>query len=333
MSDRRPGLDPRRLLGLMQQAVARCHLDLAGTVVLTEAASGAYVVTPVLAALAGADRVVALTLPTPHGTVEEVRAQTAELADLAGVPDRIEFASRKSQALVAEADVVTNSGHVRPIDAETVAWMKSTAVVPLMYEAWELRRTDVDVEACRRRGIRVAGTNERHPEVGVFDYLGLLVLKALLQAGHDLIGERVLVISDNAFAPYVVRTLQANGMVVYHVSRSEEVARVDWDVVVISATPPASGGRPVVLDGLRAGFFCQLWGDVDRTRVQGPWCPVHEPKPGHMGLTLPSLGPNPVVKLQAAGLKCAEVMLRDGVGPDADIVQWVLPTPHAPSPL
>ena len=43
-----------------------------------------------------------------------------------------------------EADVVTNSGHVRPIDAETVAWMKPTAVVPLMYEAWEL--------AARRRG-------------------------------------------------------------------------------------------------------------------------------------------------------------------------------------
>ena len=58
MPDSRPGLNPLRLVRLMRQAVARCELDLSGAVVLTEAASGAYVVTPVLAALAGAARVV-----------------------------------------------------------------------------------------------------------------------------------------------------------------------------------------------------------------------------------------------------------------------------------
>ena len=65
-----------------------------------------------------------------------------------------------------------------------VSLMKPTAVVPLMYESWELRHTDVDVAACRRRGLRVAGTNERHPEVAIFEYLGLVVLKAMLDAGE-----------------------------------------------------------------------------------------------------------------------------------------------------
>ena len=52
MSDMRPGLDPRRLIRLMSAAIGRCGLDLSGLTVLTEAASGAYVVTPVLAAMA-----------------------------------------------------------------------------------------------------------------------------------------------------------------------------------------------------------------------------------------------------------------------------------------
>ena len=64
-----PGLDGRRLVRLMTAAIERCQLDLAGQVVLTEAATGAYAVTPVLAALAGA-QVCALAAATRlcHGT-------------------------------------------------------------------------------------------------------------------------------------------------------------------------------------------------------------------------------------------------------------------------
>src|SRR5690606_1365873 len=57
---------PRRLVPLMRAAIARCRLDLSGLTVLTEAASGAYVVTPVLAALAGAARVIAVTRTTRY---------------------------------------------------------------------------------------------------------------------------------------------------------------------------------------------------------------------------------------------------------------------------
>ena len=51
-----PGLNPQRLVRLMREAVERCELDLSGKVILTEAATGAYVVTPVLAAMADAER-------------------------------------------------------------------------------------------------------------------------------------------------------------------------------------------------------------------------------------------------------------------------------------
>ena len=62
-----PGLDGRRLVRLMTAAIERCELDLSGRVVLTEAATGAYAVTPVLAALAGA-QVYALAAATRYAT-------------------------------------------------------------------------------------------------------------------------------------------------------------------------------------------------------------------------------------------------------------------------
>ena len=62
----------------IREAVKRLELDLSGKVVLTEAATGAYIVTPVLAALAGAE-VYAFTKDTRYGTVAEVRKNTMEL--------------------------------------------------------------------------------------------------------------------------------------------------------------------------------------------------------------------------------------------------------------
>jgi hypothetical protein len=81
----RPGLGTDRLVRLMRRAVEECRLDLSGAVVLTEAATGPYVVTPVLAALAGAADVVALTRDTRYGTAAEVTRQTLALAAAAGV--------------------------------------------------------------------------------------------------------------------------------------------------------------------------------------------------------------------------------------------------------
>src|SRR5262245_16028908 len=75
----RSGLNADRLVRLMRDAVDRCRLDLHGAVVFTEAATGAYAVTPILAAMAGARRVYGLTRTTSHGTAEEVIALTRQL--------------------------------------------------------------------------------------------------------------------------------------------------------------------------------------------------------------------------------------------------------------
>ena len=321
MTDMRPGMNTARLARLVTEAVKRCRLDLRGMVVLTEAASGPYVVTPVLAAAAGAERIYAVTRSTRHGTVEEVTRQTTQLASAMGVSKRIHVLTAKTADTIAQADIVTNSGHLRPLDAGTIRAMRPSSVIPLMYESWELRPGEVDLAACRKRGVLVAGTNERHPHIDVLSYLGVMATKLLADSGVAVYGSRLLVVCDNPFAPFLRSGLEAAGAGVEVVTELEANIRGDApDAILIAVKPRAI---PVVGNAEAARIaatwpgtiLAQLWGEVDRdaAAMNGLACwPSAAPAPGHMGILPSALGPEPIVRLQAGGLKVGEVLLRGG---------------------
>lgn len=269
-----PGLDPRRLVRLMAAAVERCQLDLTGRVVLTEAASGAYAVTPVLAALAGA-QVCALAATTRQATAAQLAEGTTGLARLAGVAAQLELITEKSVGVLGTADIVTNSGQVRPIDAAMVAQLKPSAVIPLMYEAWEFRGTDVDLGACRRRGIPVAGTSETHPAVDVFSFLGPMAVKQLHDAGLPVYGSDLLLLCDNQFASFIADYLRASGARVAQAAGLTDAALADAaragppDAVILALRPaeaPVLGAAGAALLAERAPgtVLVQYWGDMDR---------------------------------------------------------------------
>jgi hypothetical protein len=314
-----PGLRPDRLARLMRAAVARCDLDLTDLVVFTEAASGAYVVTPVLAALAGARRVFALARSSAYGTVEETAQATRRLAGIAMVADQIEIVTRKQPGVIGQADIITNSGHVRPIDSEMVTWMKRTAVVPLMFESWEFRPGDVDLAACTKHGIPVAGTNERNPAVDMFSSIGMMAVRLLLDAGVAVCGSRVLVLSDNPFQPVLERSLAQCGAIVESSESLETQAELtDLDVVLVAMRPraqPVVGSREATLIAERypGAIVAQFWGDLDRSELSCrdvSFWPIEAPLQGHQGILPSSIGPEPVIRLQAGGLKVGEVMAR-----------------------
>jgi hypothetical protein len=323
-------VDPRRLAGLTAAAVERCALDLTGKVVLTEAACGAYVVTPVLAAAAGATRVYAMTRPTRYGTVAEVSAQTRELAQLLGVSDRIEIVLDRSAAVVAQADIITNSGHVRPIDGEMIAWMKPSAVVSLMYEGWEFRPGDVDLDACRERGIAVAATDERHPDVDVFSFLGVMAVKQLFDAQVAVYRSAILLLCDNPFCGFITRGLRRAGASVDVATTLTHAPReTRYDAIVLAATPTiapslsAADGRLIAATWPGA-VVAQFWGDVDRSAFEAlnvPVWPLDAPCAGHMGVLPSAVGPEAVIRLQAGGLKVGELLSRGVRGGAHDCLQ------------
>ncbi len=320
-----PGLNPRRLVRLMAAAIERCRLDLSGYGVFTEAASGAYLVTPVLAAMAGASRVFALARSSRYGSREEIAERTFQLAELARVADRIELVAEKSSEIIAQADIVTNSGHVRPIDREMVSWMKASAVVPLMYEAWEYRGGDLDLAACRAKGIPVVGTNERHPAVDVFSFLGVMAVKLLLDAGISVVASRILLVCDNPFASFIERGLRSAGARLDSVERLQGApSNGGYDAVLVARTPtsePALSEED--LDRIARQWpgtvVVVYWGDLDRTAMRAAglhFWPLHAPAPGHMGVLPSAVGPDPIVRLQSGSLKAAEARLRHGADSD-----------------
>jgi hypothetical protein len=318
-SDVRPGLNPRRLIRLMHAAIDRCELELTDCTVLTEAASGAYVVTPVLAAMAGAD-VYALGMGTVYASADEIETATMDLAALAGVADQVSLIDSKAPEFISAADIVTNSGQVRPIDRTMIAQMKSSSVVPLMYESWEYRASDVDLAACRARGITVAGTNERHPRVDVFSFLGLMAIKQLHDAGIEVRGSRIVLLCDNSFGSFITRELEsANSQVVVADWLTADLLSPHCDAVLL-ATHPREGhafsasDAELLRDKAPGAVLVQYWGDADYPALVTAGVPVwpkEAPRAGHMGVLPSALGPDPVIRLQAGGLKVGQILAHD----------------------
>ena len=305
------------------ECVERLRLDLRDKVVITEAATDAYACTAALAAAAGA-QVVALAKGTAWGTAKAAQRDVKALAKAMKTPGSIEFISRLTPSLLGRADVITNSGHLRPLNAAVIKSLAPHAVIPTMYEEVELRRSDIDLEVCRKRGIRVGGTNEQHPSTRVLDYLGPAVAKSLFLAGWELTGQSCLVITDNLLGDHCAETLSGLGARVTKVTPAALPLGSRWDVVIMATLPKLSGGKKLSLKGIEGGTVCQVWGDAVRSSSKSPWIPQAEPASGAMGVPLSVLGSTPIIKLQAAGLKCAEVMLNGGSGEFADIVQWIV---------
>ncbi len=320
----RPAAVSRRLCSLIRRQISFLDLNLSGITVLTEAASGPYAVTPIIASLAGAARVIALTRDSSHATADGVIAQTRALEALCGVAVPADIYTERSASLFGEADIVTNLGFVRPLDRLAVLAMKSTAVVPLMCEAWELRRDDVDLEACRVRHIVAAGTNEDFDGLDVFAYSGPLCSRMLFDAQIEVHKSTIVVVGSDKFAPTISRHLTAAGARVKHLadlrnidpatlagldalvvadySRSDTIIGMNGDMSAAALAAHAESAAIIQFAGLI---------DVNDLRRHGlTVSPGVELPPHRMARTLAYLGPRPVIDLHAAGLKIGELLLK-----------------------
>jgi hypothetical protein len=330
----------QRVIRLIQARITSYDLDLAGLTVLTEAATGYYRVTPVIAALAGAQRVLALARDTRFGTVDQARAQTAYLASQAGVHKKIEVVTNRTGALFGAADLVTNLGAVRPIDRWAVTHCRKTATVSLMFGGNDWRPHELDLAACWERGIAVAGVDE--VAIDLFRFTGLRLAWFLLELGLEIVGCRFLFVGRGPVFAKVMAFLNRAG--------AEILAVTDETCDSVRA----SGGRKVAgelheppawealrtadalctFDPLRERDFIgpageltpeelaqvapaisvvNYSGHVDRAGLQavGINCfPRRDPGGGHSANTIGEILPAPVIELHAAGLKVGQIMAR-----------------------
>lgn len=322
----------------LKERVEALKLNLEGKTVLTEAASGPYVVTPVLAALAGA-RVFAYSRTTRYGTVEEVFESTRKLAAEAGV--EINLITEITPEIVAEADIVTNSGHLRPLNREKLQYAKNGLVIPLMYEAWEWREADMDIQYIRERGFQLGATNERHPDIDVFNYLGDMAVRQIFDAGTCPYQNKFVLLCNNDFGPYMAKVIARNCESLLIIDKDENREKYEltgntvWaggfpeinipenfknaEAVIFTAYPfdqvwiDEKGPVKVaeLARQLTDPFILRYAGDVHTEALQKHgirYFPEHVHS-GHMGILPSAVGNDPIIRLQAGGLKAAEALV------------------------
>lgn len=315
---------------LVAETIDALQLDLSGLTVLTEAATGVFSLTASIAALAGAGHVLVLAKDSRHGAATEAVAQTLAVARQWNCAAAIENLSGRNAPTVSTADIVTNLGALRPLDDGFLAQLKPTAVMPLMFETWEYRREDLDLEACRRREIAVLGTNERHPAVEVMQFIGPLAVRLVLEAGVEVFRTRVVVLGSGPFAEVASAALRALGAEVAgiavgpggrydEISTAQALAGADVLLVAEHDARAALIGPAATLDARRLStinpglVLVHIAGNVDQADLEAAQVRFHPERlapPGYMSASTAYVGPAPVIRLHAAGLKVGEILAR-----------------------
>jgi hypothetical protein len=321
------GQERRRINRIMEVAISDFELDLRDIGVLTEAASGYFATTPLLAALAGASPVVAVGRDSRFGSYKEIAREIELWARELNVGSRIIFQEGRPSLGQLKIDLVTNLGFVRPIDRPLLESLSNSAVVSLMWEPWEFRADDIDLASCERLGIPVLGTCETHPRLRTYDYLAFVASRLMLEKGVEVYRSRVVVIGSDPFGGAIQKGLERMSAMEVALIRPGDGAvakvygarHVPADAVVVaehrnseSVIGGASGIDPWQLsrDGTLLIHIC---GQVDIESIRAAELPIYPDPPapyGKMTVTTDYAGPTPVIDLHAAGLKVGEIGLR-----------------------
>ncbi|MFQ5786465.1 MAG: hypothetical protein ACE5H1_00640 [Thermodesulfobacteriota bacterium] len=315
-----------REIQIIRNFIAKVNLDLSGYTILTEVGSSNYLYTPIIAAFAGAHKVYAWTNNSWYGSGSDNIKDCLELCKNFGLEDIIEFSNgTRPSYQIQEANIVTNSGFVRPINKEFISSMNKTAVISLMYEAWELRNEDVDVRYCREAGIKLSGVWENHPQLKVFSGVGPLAIKLSLEAGYEVYQNKIIVWSDDQFGKETVKSFENMGaskviMTCNTEELYENLSGTDFVYICDYDERRKYFGRnsifdleKIVLKNPYLGIV-HLYGNVSINELRKnniKAYPEKDGKPLVMTETLGYLGATPIFRLLIGGLKVAENMLRE----------------------
>lgn len=322
-----------QVLRLARQAIAARGLDLSGLRVLTEAGVGYSRAAAVVATLAGAAEVYAVSRDSARAARRDAEAQTEYLARAAEVLRRVRLVPTRLQAPLGDIDIVTDLPGVRPVDESILRSLSATAVVSLMRSVARWRPAEVDIAGCRRAGVAVAGLDEE--AVGLLRYAPLTVLRGFGELGVEAAGGVIAVAGTGRTYPYVVRALAQLGARVL-VAAPETAGRI-----------ALHGGEKIgddltatsVIGRLREADALVLAPEFPEQRLLGPGTPVTA---GAVAQAAPHLAvvcggaeieahaladagvrvwpsaaaaaddllPRPVVERLVAGLRVGEVMAR-----------------------
>ena len=313
--------DLKRLNKLIDKSIDLFELDLTDLTVLTEGASGNFVATSLIAAKANAKRVYAITKDSKYGNSEDVIDFCNRCAKRLGLK-KIVYSKSSPAEFASMCDIVTNLGFVRPINKDLIDKLPTTASISLMWEPWELRKSDIDIDYCHEKSIPVIGTNESDTRLSTFKYVGILAAKLLLESGIEIYNSNLSIIGTNPFGESIMSCLTSMGasckLYVPNEIKENENKIYSSDAIVIAehrdSTILIGEGGLLDISKIKDNHInlTHICGNVEieaddsslllNPKVLAPF--------GFMSLTTEYVGPKPIVDLHTAGLKLSEIITR-----------------------
>lgn len=311
-----------RAIRLIKESIDLLSLNLSGLNILTEVGSKNYLYTPIIPSLAGAEKVFAWVKDSTYGKASDIVNECKLLADSIGI-NNIEFLeNERNFQHIQAADIITNSGAIRPINEQFLRHCKKDNIsIPLMFEAWELRKEDIDIDACKNYKVKVAGTWENHPSLKVFDYAGYLAVKMAFDAGFEVKGNNIIVWSDDHFGDTITSVFEKLGATVtlttdrnlfYSILPTTDfvfIADYDESKSYFSDSNDSVFDYREIQKISYGTTFIHLYGNVDITFCKNNdiiTLPLKQGKNQVMTHTLGYIGMIPIIKLLVAGFKVGQ---------------------------
>ena len=328
----------QRNIDIARSCINRLDLDLEGLSVLTECASGPYSFTPIIAAMAGA-KVMSFGRDSKYGSFSENKAFIQRICSSLQINGEIKFFYNElPPEKWHEVNVVTNSGMLRPFTKEKIEKLNSKAMISLMWETWELRDGEIDLKSCQQNGVPVVGTNEHFEKADMFCYPGMLCLKMLFEMGLEVGNNSFVLLGEGLTGSLIARDFRRLGIDFdwfvdseekhdieggcYHYKQIERILnkeRIDAIICAdhVSRIPVIGQNRPLDFARLVSSFphiqWAHLTGPIDHEGIKLSgirYYPTQIQSPGYMTYPTENLGWEPVIILNAAGLKVGEIVAK-----------------------
>jgi len=304
------------MINKIKYSLEKFNLNLDTKIVLTEACTGVYSCTPIIADLAGAKKVYALAKETEYGTFQDIEKNFESYFNT-NLSSNIKIIKSLNE-IDEKIDIVTNSGFIRPIGKELLKYIDSKSVIALMYEPWEFRKSDIDIELMHKNNIKVYGTNEHDNRLMTMDYIGITVLYHLLDYKVTHFSKkRILILGTHDFTEPIERVLKQNNYLVDIVNNYDnEFQDYDVDIFIVAehqdkreiiGTNEAYINKDKLNKDKKVIHIC---GNVDFENVVFSHKPK-EPKPfGFMSYRTDFVDDMALIDLQVASLLVSEGMLK-----------------------
>lgn len=307
-----------RLIKLITNSFNKFQINLDGLFVLTEAATGNYACTPILAALSGAT-VYALAKESQYGSVDQIKSEIRSIAERLNISEFIFIIENLDEIEIKKIDIVTNTGFVRPIGKTLIDMLKRDCVISLMWEPWEYRPNELDLDTAINKGLKVYGTNEADPRLQTMKYIGIIVLYLLLKEKRSCFSSRVLIIGCEEFLEPIISVLRKNNYFInsYLTDKYEKVNITDFDTIVVAEHNNPKmilGNSPesLILNSslTEEQLVIHIAGNVDFNMIRCQHYPEKPSSFGYMSFRADYIDPSAVIDLHSAGLKVAEGMIK-----------------------